>query len=226
MKKPLIRFDILTIFPSAFSYLNTSILKKAQDKNLIEIKIWNLRDFAFDKRKKVDDRPFGGGPGMVLKIEPIYYALEKIKKDYRTRKRKIILTDLKGIKFNQKLAQKLSKEKNLIIICGHYEGVDERVNKLVDLKISVGPYILTGGELPAMIIVDAVSRFIPGVLHNIDSLEKIENNKILSYPVYTRPRIFITKDKKKLKVPEVLISGNHKKIEEWKKKHKKEIDLS
>ncbi|MGC8981438.1 MAG: tRNA (guanosine(37)-N1)-methyltransferase TrmD, partial [Minisyncoccia bacterium] len=149
----------------------------------------------------------------------------KIKREFRTNKRKIILTDLKGKKFNQKLAEKLSKEKNLIIICGHYEGVDERVSKFVDLKISIGPYILTGGELPAMIIVDSVSRFIPGVLHNLDSLEKIKDNKILSFPVYTRPRVFITKDKKKLKVPNILLSGDHKKIEEWKMKHMKEIEL-
>lgn len=226
MKKPKIRFDILTLFPEVFVYFNSSILKKAQENNIIKIKIWNLRDFAFDKHKKVDDKAFGGLPGMVLKIEPIYLALEKIKKDYKTKKRKIILTDLRGKKFNQKLAQKLSNEENLIIICGHYEGIDERVKNLVDMKISIGPYVLTGGELPAMIIVDAVSRFIPGVLHNIHSLEKIIDDKLISFPVYTKPRIFITKDNKKLKVPKVLISGNHKKINEWIEKHKKEIKLS
>lgn len=220
-----IRFDILTLFPESFSYLNQSILKRAQEKNIIEIKIWNLRDFAVDKHKTTDDYPYGGGPGMVLKLEPIYNALEKIKKDFRTKKRKVILTDLRGKLFNQKLAQKLSCEKQLIIICGHYEGVDERVKKFVDLSISIGKYVLTGGELPAMVIIDAVSRHIKGVLKNPLSLEEKRFNDLLSIPVYTRPAEFITKNGKILRVPKVLLSGNHKKIEEWRKRHSKKIKI-
>lgn len=220
-----IRFDILTLFPESFSYLDQSILKKAQEKRLIEIKIWNLRDFALDKHKTTDDYPYGGGPGMVLKIEPIYYALEKIKEDFRTKKRKIILTGLRGKLFNQKLAKELSKEKQIIIICGHYEGVDERVEKFIDLSISIGKYILTGGELPAMVIIDAVSRYLKGVLKNPLSLEEKRFNELLSVPVYTRPEKFITKEGKVLKVPSVLLSGNHKKINEWRKKHSKKIRI-
>ena len=222
---PKIRFDILTLFPESFSYLNQSILKKAQDKGLIEIKIWNIRDFAIDKHKTTDDYPYGGGPGMVMKIEPIYYALKKIKDEFKTKKRKIILTDLRGKIFNQKLAKELSKEKQLIIICGHYEGIDERIKKFVDLSISIGKYVLTGGELPAMVIVDAVSRHIKGVLKNPLSLEEKRFGKLVSVPVYTRPEVFVTDEGKKLKVPKVLLSGNHKKIEEWRKKHSKEIKI-
>ena len=222
---PKIRFDILTLFPESFSYLNQSILKKAQEKGIIEIKIWNIRDFAKDKHKTTDDYPYGGGPGMVMKIEPIYYALKKIKDEFKTKKRKIILTDLRGKIFNQKLAEKLSKEKQLIIICGHYEGIDERIKKFVDLSISIGKYVLTGGELPAMVIVDAVSRHIKGVLKNPLSLEEKRFGKLVSIPVYTRPEVFITDDGKKLKVPKILLSGNHKKIEEWRKKHSKEIKI-
>ncbi len=222
---PQIRFDILTLFPESFSYLNQSILKRAQEKDIIEIKIWNLRDFALDKHKTTDDYPYGGGPGMVLKIEPIYYALQKIKKSYKTKRRKIILTDLRGKIFNQKIAKELSKEKQIIIICGHYEGVDERVKKLVDMSLSIGKYILTGGELPAMVIIDAISRYIKGVLKNPLSLEEKRFNKLVSIPVYTRPEIFITEEGKKLKVPKILLSGNHKMIEEWRKKHAKEIKI-
>lgn len=220
-----IRFDILTLFPESFSYLNQSILKKAQEKGLIEIKIWNLRDFALDKHKTTDDYPYGGGPGMVMKIEPIYFALKKIKEEYKTKRRKVILTDLGGKLFNQKLAKELSQEKQLIIICGHYEGVDERVKKLVDLSISIGKYVLTGGELPAMVIIDAVARHIKGVLKNPLSLEEIRYGKLVSIPVYTRPEKFITDEGKILKVPKVLLSGNHRKIEEWRKKHSKTIKI-
>jgi len=222
---PKIRFDILTLFSESFSYLNQSILKRAQEKGIIEIKIWNLRNFALDKHKTTDDYPYGGGPGMVLKIEPIYYAIEKIKQSFRTKKRKIILTDLRGKIFNQNIARELSKEKQIIIVCGHYEGVDERVKKIVDMSLSIGKYVLTGGELPAMVIIDAISRHIKGVLKNPESLEEKRFNKLLSIPIYTRPEVFITKEGKKLKVPKVLLSGNHKKIEEWRGKHAKEIKI-
>ncbi len=222
---PQIRFDIITLFPDSFSYFNQSILKKAQEKGIIQIKIWNLRNFTDDKHKTADDYPYGGGPGMVLKVGPIYNALKFIKGEFKTRKRKIILTDLRGKIFNQKLAQELSKEKQLIIICGHYEGVDERVKKFVDMSISIGKYVLTGGELAAMVIVDSVSRYIKGVLKNPLSLEDKRFNRLLSIPVYTRPEVFITDNGKKYKVPKVLLSGNHKKIEEWRKKHAKEIKI-
>lgn len=216
------RFDIITLFPEAFSYFKTSLLKKAQEKNIIEIKFWNPRDFTFDKHKTVDDRPYGGGPGMVLKFEPIYLALEKAKKDYQTKKRKIILTHPAGKIFDQKIAQKLSQEKQIIIICGHYEGIDARIEKFVDLKISLGKFMLSGGELPAMVIVDCVSRFVPGFLHNPLSQEEKRFGSLYSLPVYTRPALIKIKNKI-LKVPKVLLSGNHKLIEKWRKKHLKKI---
>jgi tRNA (guanine37-N1)-methyltransferase len=216
------RFDIITLFPEAFSYLQTSIIKKAQEKGIIKIKFWNPRDFTFDKHKTVDDRPYGGGPGMVIKFEPVYLALEKAKKEYRTKKRKIILTSPSGKIFNQNLAQKLSQEKQIIIICGHYEGIDARIEKFVDLKISLGKFMLSGGEIPAMAIVDAVSRFLPGVLHNPLSQEEKRFGKLYSLPVYTRPSEVKVKNKI-LKVPKVLLSGNHKLIQKWREKHLKKI---
>jgi len=216
------RFDIITLFPEAFSYLQTSIIRKAQEKGIIKIKFWNPRDFTFDKHKTVDDRPYGGGPGMVIKFEPVYLALEKAKKEYRTKKRKIILTSPAGKIFNQNLAKKLSQEKQIIIICGHYEGIDARIEKFVDLKISLGKFMLSGGEIPAMAIVDAVSRFLPGVLHNPLSQEEKRFGKLYSLPVYTRPSEIKVKNKI-LKVPKVLLSGNHKLIQKWREKHLKKI---
>jgi tRNA (guanine37-N1)-methyltransferase len=216
------RFDIITLFPEAFSYLQTSIIKKAQEKGIIKIKFWNPRDFTFDKHKTVDDRPYGGGPGMVIKFEPVYLALEKAKKEYRIKKRKIILTSPAGKIFNQNLAKKLSQEKQIIIICGHYEGIDARIEKFVDLKISLGKFMLSGGEIPAMAIIDAVSRFLPGVLHNPLSQEEKRFGKLYSLPVYTRPSEVKVKNKI-LKVPKVLLSGNHKLIQKWREKHLKKI---
>jgi tRNA (guanine37-N1)-methyltransferase len=210
-------FDIITLFPEGFSYLQTSILKKAQEKGIIKIKFWNPRDFTENERE-IDDKPYGGGPGMVMKFEPIYKTLIKAKSSYKTKKRKIILTHPAGKIFDQKLARKLAQEKQLIIICGHYEGIDARIEKFIDLKISIGNYILTGGELPAMIIIDSISRHLPGTLHHPMSLEEHHG----SYPVYTRPEK-IKVGGKILKVPKVLISGNHKLIEEWRKKHSKKI---
>lgn len=204
----MIKFDIITIFPDIFtSYFKESIIKRAQEKHLIKINIHNLRDYTTDKHKTVDDKPYGGGPGMVLMIEPIYKAVKKIK---GKSKAKVILFSAKGKKFDQKMAKRFSKLDKLIMICGHYEGVDERIAKhIADEEISIGDYILTGGEIPGMIVVDAVTRLIPGVLGKKESLEEIKG----SYPVYTRPEIF-----NKLKVPKVLLSGNHKKIKEWRKK--------
>ncbi len=201
------KFDIITIFPKIFdSYFNESILKRAQEKKLIKINIHNLRDFTKDKNRKVDDSPYGGGPGMVLKVEPIYEAVKKIKKGKKTR---VILFSTRGKLFNQETAQRLAEYEQLIFICGRYEGVDERVAKYIaDEEISIGNFVLSGGEIPAMIIVDAVSRFIPGVLGKKQSLETIKG----SYATYTRPEKF-----NKWKVPKVLLSGNHKKINEWRK---------
>lgn len=201
-------FNIITIFPNIFnSYFNESILKRAQEKRLIKINVHNLRDFTEDRNRKVDDSPYGGGPGMVFKVEPIYKAVKSIRKKKKAR---VILFSTRGKLFNQETAQRLAEYEQLILICGRYEGVDERVAKYItDEEISVGDFILSGGEIPAMIVVDAVARFVPGVLGKKQSLETIKG----SYPTYTRPEIF-----NKWKVPKVLLSGNHKKIGEWRKK--------
>lgn len=204
------RIDIITIFPEVFTPLDVSIVKKAKEKGIVEIKIWNLRDFSKDKHKKVDDKPYGGGKGMVLKCEPIFNAVEKIKTE--NPESKVILTSPTGILFEHKIAKKLSKEKGLIIICGHYEGVDERVVKICDYEISIGDYILTGGELPSMVIVDSIVRLLPNVLPEKVPVYDSFYNYIFDWPCYTRPRNF-----RGLKVPEILLSGNHNEIEKWRK---------
>lgn len=216
----MINFDIITLFPESFSYIKTSILRRAQKKELIKINFWDLKQFA--PRHEIDDKPYGGGPGMVIKFQPVYSALEKAKKTFRTKKRKIILTHAAGKLFNQNLAKKLAQQKQLIIICGHYEGIDKRIEAFVDLKLSIGRYILTSGELPAMVIIDAVSRQIKGVLGNPLSLEEKRYKQTLSYPVYTRPEIIKIKGQK-LKTPKVLLSGNHQLIKEWRLKKAKKI---
>lgn len=234
------QFDIITIFPKIFdSYFNESILARARKNKLIKINVHNLRDYTEDKHKTVDDTPYGGGAGMVLKIEPIYKALVKIVgknklKCFKSRiknqesgiknnsKTKIILLSAKGKKFDQAMAKKFSKLDNLILICGRYEGVDERVVKyLADEEISIGDYVLTGGEIPAMVVVDSVSRLIPGVVGNKESLkeESFSKKDYLEYPHYTKPNIFSPDKKTNWKVPEVLLSGNHRKIDEWREKH-------
>lgn len=217
----------LTIFPKIFDcYLNESILKRAKDKRLVKFDIVNIRSFAKDKHKTVDDKPYGGGPGMIFKIEPIYKALKSIKKGKNT---KIVLLSAKGKTFDQKMAEKFSKCDHLIFICGRYEGVDERVAKhLANEEISIGNYVLTGGEMPAMVIADAVTRLIPGVIKKESlkeesftsaSRKKLEigNWKLEishEYPQYTRPENFMG-----WKVPAVLLSGDHKKIADWRKRH-------
>lgn len=216
------KFDIITIFPKIFdSYLNESILKRAREKGLVKIKIHNLRDFAKDKHKKVDDRPFGGGPGMVLKIEPLVKAIQSLRLKVKGQRLKVILFTPSGKQFDNKMAAKFAKNyKNLILICGRYEGIDERIYKVLKAKsynleaISMGPYVLTGGELPAMVLIDAVSRQIPEVLGKEESIE--EKRLGVGVPVYTRPEVFRYKNKK-YAVPKILLSGNHKKIEEWKR---------
>lgn len=208
-------FNIITIFPGLLdSYYNESILGRAIKSGKIKINYINLRDFTNDKRKTVDDIPYGGGAGMILKIEPIVKALRTIKK---TKKTKIILLDPKGKAYNQKIAQEFSKLDKLIFVNGYYEGVDSRIENFVDEKISLGNYILTNSELAGAIIIDSVSRLIPGVLGNEESLkDESHNDSSLEYPQYTRPEIF-NYGNKKFEVPSVLLSGNHGEIEKWKK---------
>jgi len=224
------RFDILTIFPEMFSsYLDASILKKAQKKKLIKIHIHNLRKWTLDRHQTTDDCPYGGGMGMIFKVEPIFKAVKDLKKK-KIKKCHIILFSAKGKKLTQKRVKQLSKYDQLILICPRYEGVDERVAKYIaDEEISIGEYILTGGELPAMVLVDTVSRFVPGVIKKGSLLEEsfsIDFEGKSEYPQYTRPEIFYpNRSEKKIawRVPKVLLSGNHKKIDKWKRKHLKKI---
>ena len=203
------QIDILTLFPEMFNgFLTESIIKRAIEKEKVKINIINFRDYTTDPHGKVDDTPFGGGAGMVLQVEPIYNALENIK----TKDSHIILLTPSGKTFNQQKAKILTKHNHIILICGHYEGFDDRIKQLVDEEISIGDFILTGGELPAMMISDAIIRLLDGVI-NKESLESESfNEDLLDYPVYTKPRDF-----KGMKVPEVLLSGDHKKIEEYRK---------
>lgn len=203
------QIDILTLFPEMFNgFLTESIIKRAIEKEKVKINIINFRDYTTDPHGKVDDTPFGGGAGMVLQVEPIYNALENIK----TKDSHIILLTPSGKTFNQQKAKTLTKHNHIILICGHYEGFDDRIKQLVDEEISIGDFILTGGELPAMMISDAIIRLLDGVI-NKESLESESfNEELLDYPVYTKPRDF-----KGMKVPEVLLSGDHKKIEEYRK---------
>lgn len=228
------RFDIITIFPKIFdSYFNESIIKRAQEKKLVKINIHNLRDYTSDRHKTVDDKPYGGGPGMVMMVEPIFKAISALKKlkvpprrgeaRQRRQKSKVILFSPKGKRFDQKMAKRFSKLDRLIMICGRYEGVDERVAKYIaDEEVSIGDYVVTGGEIPTMIVVDAVTRLIPGVIA-IESLKeesfslkdiKQARETKYEYPQYTRPKEF-----KGWKTPKILLSGDHKKIEEWREKH-------
>ena len=220
----MLTFDIITIFPEIFdSYLKESFIKKAQQKQLIKINIHDLRDWVKDRHKTVDDRPFGGGLGMVLKVEPIYKAI----KELSSLKTKVILFTPRGKKFNQKLAYSLSQLNQLILICGRYEGVDERVAKYIaDLELSIGDYDLMGGELPAMVVIETVARLIPGVLGKPELLkERITKEKgFIEYPQYTRPEVFSPKKGIYWKVPKVLLSGHHQKIADWRKKHQKVIE--
>ncbi len=216
----MMKFDIITIFPNIFtSYLNESIIKRAQKNKKIKINAINLRDFTKDKHKKVDEKPYGGGPGMVFKIEPLVKAISKLSPDL------VILFSASGKQFDSKMASDYAKKYNhIVMIAGHYEGIDERIKKVTkNLKLeiselSIGPYILTGGELPAMIVVDAVSRHIPGVLGKSESLE--EKRYGVGIPMYTRPEVFEYHGKK-YSVPKVLLSGNHEKIAAWRKQHQK-----
>ena len=226
------QFDIITIFPGIFNgFLKESLIARAQKKGLIKIRIHNLRKWAKDRHQTVDDRPFGGGLGMVLKIEPIYKAIKELNSLKGRRKArgktKIILFTPRGKKFNQKIAYQLSKLDRITMICGRYEGVDERVAKhIADLELSIGDYDLMGGELPAQVLMETVARLIPGVIVKPQLLkERITKEKgFIEYPQYTRPEVFSPKKGVKWQVPKVLLSGHHKKIEEWRKKHQKIIE--
>jgi tRNA (guanine37-N1)-methyltransferase len=210
------RIDIITIFPKMFSpVLDESIIKRAQKKGKVRFFIHDLRIYSGNKHRKVDDRPFGGGSGMVMRAEPIFDAVKAMRRVSKIKKPKVILLCPQGKRLDQETAKRLSKEKQLILICGHYEGIDERVRQhLVDEEISVGDFVLTGGELPAMVLVDAVVRLLPGVLGDKNSLnfESFEGN-LLEYPHYTRPAHYCG-----MKVPEVLLSGDHNKIEQWRRR--------
>ena len=234
------QFDIITIFPESLrGYFSTSILGRAQKSDRIKINLHNLRDFAEDKNKKTDDKPYGGGPGMVMKIEPIVKTILKIKSKIPASpagrsnlgNSKIIVFSPEGKQFTQKMAQSWAKKyDNLIMICGRYEGVDERVKKILRAclpvgraeEISIGPYILTGGELPAAVVADAVTRHIPNVLGKEESLE--EERGMSGFPVYTKPEVFEFKGKK-FKVPKVLLSGHHEKIKNWREKNSKKFNF-
>jgi len=211
------KFDIVTIFPAILdSYLKESIIKRAIAKKIIRVKTWDLRDFSVLRHAKVDDRPYGGGPGMVIQIAPVHKAVKKIISRAKNKnKTRVILFSARGKKLDGKMVSRLAKYDQIIMICGRYEGVDERVAKYVaDETISIGDYILAGGELPAMVLIEAVSRRIPGVLGKLESLETIKG----SYPTYTRPEIFIPKKGEKWPVPKVLLEGSHIKIKKWREK--------
>jgi len=211
------RIDILTLFPEMFESLEASLLGKAQEKGLIEINVINIRDFSEDKHKKCDDYPFGGGSGMLMTPQPIYSALTSIKGYEKAYK---IYLSPRGTVYSQQKVKELANFDHLILLCGHYEGVDQRIiDLLIDEEISIGDYVLTGGELPAMVIVDSVSRFLPGVLGNGESVEDESfSNGLLEYPQYTRPAEFMG-----IKVPEVLLSGHHQKVDEWRKEESEKI---
>lgn len=217
------QFDILSLFPESFdSVLSSSILKRAAQQKKISVRVHDFRQYATDKHHTVDDKPYGGGPGMVLKVEPIFKCLKSIRRKKRSR---VILLSPQGKLLTQKRATQFSKNYvQIILICGHYEGFDERVRKLIDEQISIGTYVLTGGELPAMVMVDAVTRLLPGVLG--DDASPIDESYALGdqdaeYPQYTRPESFSPKRGTAWNVPKILLSGDHRKIADWRKKHRR-----
>jgi tRNA (guanine37-N1)-methyltransferase len=218
------RFNVITIFPDLFnSFLNESLIKKALDSGLIEINIINLRDFTEDKHKRVDDRPFGGGPGMVLMVEPVYKALQQLEKTGQAKTASILLTPT-GRQLDQDKAEELSRLEQITLIAGRYEGVDARIDEFILEKLSIGPYITNGGELPAMITIEAIARLLPGFVSNQESLKPASEDKIsvisqAEYPVYTRPEVFTTRDGLELKVPPELLSGDHAAIKQWRTEH-------
>ncbi len=224
------KFNVLTLFPEMFSALDESIIGRGKEKGLIDINLINIRDFSKDKHKKVDDTPYGGGAGMVMEPTVVYDAYKSIKDENA----KVIYMSPQGKTLNQQIVQDLAKEESIILLCGHYEGIDQRViDEIVDEEISIGDYVLTGGELPAMVLIDSVSRYVKGVLKEDSVQEESFANGLLEYPQYTRPEVFLDK-----KVPEVLLSGHHENIKKWRRNQAlintylkrpdllKEIDLS
>ena len=210
------KFDILTLFPEMFEPLKASVIGKAVQKEQIDINLINIRDFSKDKHKKVDDTPYGGGAGMVMKPDVVYQAYQSIGKD---KKAKVIYMSPQGKTLNQQKVEELSKESHLIVLCGHYEGIDQRVlDKIVDEEISIGDYVLTGGEIPAMVLIDSVSRYVEGVLNQESIREESFSNGMLEYPQYTRPEVFEGEP-----VPEILLSGHHGKIERWRREKSLEM---
>ena len=208
------RIDVVTIFPDAFVPLDLSVIGRARERGVLEVRIWDLRDFTTDRHRQVDDAPFGGGAGMVMKAEPFFAAVEAIRAQRGDPRSRVILTSPQGRPLSQDLARELAAEKHLIVLCGHYEGVDERVREgLAAEEISIGDYVLTGGELAAMVIIEAAARFIPGVVGDAASVEAdsfVEG--LLDYPHYTRPPEF-----RGMQVPEVLLSGHHEAIRRWRR---------
>lgn len=203
------KFDVLTLFPEMFDACAQSIIGKAIEKKIINLNIVNIRDFSKDKHKHVDDTPYGGGAGMVIMPDVVYDAYESVKNENA----KVIYLSPQGKKLDQAKVEELSKQEHLILLCGHYEGIDERVlNEIVDEEISIGDYVLTGGEIPAMVLIDSVSRYVEGVLNNESRVEESFSNGLLEYPQYTRPEVF-----HKQKVPDVLISGHHENINKWRR---------
>lgn len=219
------RFDIVSIFPQMFdSYFSESILGRAQDVGHVEIYVHNLRDYASGKHKTTDDTPYGGGAGMVMMAEPLILAVEDVLKQGGASSPHVVLTSARGSLFSQRKARTFSESYDqVVILCGRYEGVDERVLSVVDEEASIGEYVLTGGELPAMVMVDAVTRLLPGVVGNADSVVDESHSKegVLEYPQYTKPE-----ELRGMKVPDVLLSGNHQKIEEWRKEHRTHLGNS
>ncbi len=208
-------FDVLTLFPEMFDSVKQSILGRAEEKGLININLINMRDFSKDKHKKVDDTPYGGGAGMVIRPDIVYDAYKSVE----DKDAKVIFLSPQGKKLNQEKVEELSKEKHLILICGHYEGIDQRaIDEINPEEISIGDYVLTGGELPAMVLIDSVSRYVEGVLNEESIEEESFSNKLLEYPQYTRPEEFMG-----IKVPEVLTSGHHKNIRKWREEKSLEI---
>ena len=203
------KFDVLTLFPEMFEPIKQSIIKRAVEKDLININLVNIRDFSEDKHNKVDDTPYGGGAGMLMKPDVVDRAYNSVK----TENAKVIYLTPQGKTLDQKIVKELSNQKHLILLCGHYEGIDQRViDKIVDEEISIGDYVLTGGEIPAMVLIDSISRYVDGVLSNESTDEESFSNGLLEYPQYTRPEIF-----NEVKVPEVLISGHHENIRKWRR---------
>ena len=209
------KIDVLTLFPDMFNNIfSESIIKRAIDNNLVEINIYNIRDYSTDPHKKVDDTPYGGGAGMVLMCQPIFDAVKALKTDNS----KVILLTPSGKLYKQSIAFNLSHEKHLILICGHYEGFDERIKTICDMEISIGDYILTGGEVPAMVIIDSITRLIDGVIRKESYESDSFTNNLLDYPTYTKPRKYVG-----LEVPDVLVNGDHAKIDKWRKERQIEL---